>query len=265
MIQFCLKPDANKRATTKDILRHEWLAHGPVVSIRSNQRASIGLPETSTNLFSSNHSLADLELNTSSFYDNTRLRDNNSSIPKDPPTLRHRVSAIPIATRYLNPKNGNSIARRPVSLSLDDPSPTTSLTNSRPIPPSSASNKYVNDERKMSNEKSRYMSATSSDSTYLFPTENKSDHESMGPSVFTTTAIKFAPVPLRRRSSPASETTSYSNNSISNVNDALQSITEHHQRSSLTSADQTSSITTNLAKQNLLDDNNNFISLRIYD
>ncbi|CAF0872834.1 unnamed protein product [Didymodactylos carnosus] len=34
LIQFCLKPDASLRATTKDIMRHNWLCTGPLLSLR---------------------------------------------------------------------------------------------------------------------------------------------------------------------------------------------------------------------------------------
>ncbi|CAF4901896.1 unnamed protein product [Rotaria sp. Silwood1] len=138
LIQHCLKPDANNRATTKDILRHKWLAHGPILSIPYNSTTSSSLslidqktlnnydtnhlrspaqplsllssppppPSSSTiidNSISTANSLVELELHTSSFFDTTRLRD-NTSINKEQ-QRRNRASAIPISTRYLSSNN----------------------------------------------------------------------------------------------------------------------------------------------------------------
>ncbi|CAF0805894.1 unnamed protein product [Didymodactylos carnosus] len=36
LIQLCLMPDASLRATTKDIMRHNWFCTGPVLSLRSH-------------------------------------------------------------------------------------------------------------------------------------------------------------------------------------------------------------------------------------
>jgi len=145
LIQYCLKPDANSRATTKDILRHDWLVHGAVLCIRLNSTTSSSISNTdqqSTNDYDQIHlrttptiekslspsnSLVELELHTSSFFDTTRLRDKSSGNKEQ--QRRNRVSAIPISTRYLS-SNNNSKAnsssltrpayRRPVSLSFDD-------------------------------------------------------------------------------------------------------------------------------------------------
>jgi len=86
LIQYCLKPDANKRATTKDILRHDWLAHGPVLSIQLNSTPSSSISltdqQSSTdydkihlrtitpieNSLSPTNSLVELELHSSSFF-----------------------------------------------------------------------------------------------------------------------------------------------------------------------------------------------------
>jgi serine/threonine protein kinase len=76
LIQYCLKPDPNTRATTKDILRHDWLAHGPVLSIRLNSTTSSNESDKNRlqpNSLSPTNSLVELELHTSSFFDSTRL------------------------------------------------------------------------------------------------------------------------------------------------------------------------------------------------
>lgn len=139
-----MKPDPNKRATTKDILRHDWLAQGPVLSIRLNSATSSSLSLTDQqssndydqirlrtitpveNSLSPTSSLVELELHTSSFFDTARLRD-NSTVNKEQ-QRRNRVSAIPISTRYLSSNNiktnplllSRPTYRRPVSLSFDD-------------------------------------------------------------------------------------------------------------------------------------------------
>ncbi|CAF4200708.1 unnamed protein product, partial [Rotaria magnacalcarata] len=67
LIQYCLKPDANNRATTKDILRHKWLANGPVLSIQLRSAAAAAAASTP---FHSNNDQNSLNNN----YDKTRLR-----------------------------------------------------------------------------------------------------------------------------------------------------------------------------------------------
>jgi hypothetical protein len=147
-----LTPDANNRATTKDILRHDWLSHGPVLSLRLNSTPTppitsstfsladpqsqkdyekvhlrITTPPTTLNdkTLSPTNSLLELELHTSSFFDTAKLRDKNSSINKEQ-QRRNRASAIPDSTRYYTSNNSrpNSSThptyRRPLSLSLDD-------------------------------------------------------------------------------------------------------------------------------------------------
>jgi photosystem II cytochrome b559 subunit beta len=104
LIRYCLTPDANNRATTKDILRHDWLSHGPVLSLRLNSTPTppitsstfsladpqsqkdyekvhlrITTPPTTLNdkTLSPTNSLLELELHTSSFFDTAKLRDKN--------------------------------------------------------------------------------------------------------------------------------------------------------------------------------------------
>jgi hypothetical protein len=147
-----LTPDASNRATTKDILRHDWLAHGPVLSIKLNSTTAtppptssllslndqqshkdydkvqlrITTPTTLNNKSSSpTNSLVELELHSSSFFDTARLRDKPSSINKEQ-QRRNRASAIPDSTRYYTSNNSKtnsssrSASRRPLSLSLDE-------------------------------------------------------------------------------------------------------------------------------------------------
>ena len=145
-----MTPDASKRATTKDILRHEWLAHGPVLSLRLNSTtppitpSSLLLTDQQTQKdyenirlrtpttfndksVSPTNSLLELELHTSSFFDTAKLRDNHSSINREQ-QRRNRASAIPDATRYYASNNSKSNPssysnnRRPLSLSLDEQS-----------------------------------------------------------------------------------------------------------------------------------------------
>ena len=148
-----MTPDASKRATTKDILRHEWLAHGPVLSLQLNSTTTTTPPITPSSLVltdqqaqkdyetvrlrtpttineqsaSPTNSLLELELHTSSFFDTAKLRENHSSINKEQ-QRRNRASAIPDATRYYASNNSKSNSssqsanRRPLSLSLDDQS-----------------------------------------------------------------------------------------------------------------------------------------------
>jgi hypothetical protein len=139
-----LTPDANNRATTKDILRHDWLAHGPVLSLRLNSTAttssSLSLTEQQSHKdyekvhlrttpttplndtsLSPTNSLVELELHTSAFFDTARLRNHHSSINKEQ-QKRNRASAIPDSKRYSTSHNSSShpTQRRPLSLSLDD-------------------------------------------------------------------------------------------------------------------------------------------------
>jgi hypothetical protein len=136
------------------MLRHDWLAHGPTLSVRLNSTTTtatsssvsladqqghndyekVRLRTTPTKIhdksLSPTNSLVELELHTSSFFDTARLRNNtnnnNSSNTKEQ-QRRNRASAIPDSTRY-NPSNNtktNSSSsrppnRRPLSLSLDD-------------------------------------------------------------------------------------------------------------------------------------------------
>ena len=131
LIQYCLKPDPNNRATTKDILRHDWLAHGPVLSIRFE----------SYNNYHHHFQLTDQQ--SPNDYDNTRIHKQQQQqlkilyhqqihllnlnfiqvhfliqldyvrIPlgNKEQQRRNRVSAIPISTRYLSSNNtkANSI------------------------------------------------------------------------------------------------------------------------------------------------------------
>jgi hypothetical protein len=62
-----LTPDASNRATTKDILRHDWLAHGPVLSLRLNSTTPPPPPISSSSL-----SLADQQPQKD--YEKVRLR-----------------------------------------------------------------------------------------------------------------------------------------------------------------------------------------------
>ncbi len=149
LIRYCLSPNASNRATTKDMLRHDWLAHGPTLSVRLNSTTTtatsssvsladqqghndyekVRLRTTPTKIhdksLSPTNSLVELELHTSSFFDTARLRNNNnnnSSITKEQ-QRRNRASAIPDSTRYNpsnNTKTNSSTSRRPLSLSLDD-------------------------------------------------------------------------------------------------------------------------------------------------
>jgi len=202
LIQCCLKPDANTRATTKDILRHDWLAHGPVLALRSHS-GSTTIGPLSSQLFSKSpspsNSLTELELHTSSFFERAPPTTHRDSSNNKEQQQRHRLSAIPVSTRYLSSKNPSEFFRRPVSLSLDEP--TTDEQSSR-------STINANHER--------------------YP------RYTLAPSVFTTSSIKFAPVP-RRHLSPTRN------------------------------ANEPTSPPSDLTKSTLLDDNNNLISLRIYD
>lgn len=325
LIQSCLKPDANNRATTKDILRHDWLAHGPVLSIRLNSTtttipttttttsSSSSLlsfpseqPSTSTtndyenvrlrnitpveNSFSPSNSLAELELRTSAFFDSTRLRD--SSVGNKEQQRRNRVSAIPISTRYLSSNNIKSNApsfsssssssrptyRRPVSLSLDEPQsinePTQkqSITFRRTVSPSSltittpTSTPYASHDRFHSTNRSsesttsRYLSADldtklkdlKCKEIYKYTPPNTAGT----PSMFTTSAIKFAPVPTRRLSPTYDQETT--NSARDNSINPAATTTTNPRHSLITSLELPTTY-----RSRLLDDNNNLVSLKV--
>lgn len=275
------------------MLRHDWLVHG---SARSNSAATSRLlndyqcsrlPTASKPVedsLSPSNSLVELEMHTSSFFDTARLRDNPSNSREQP--SRHRASAIPISTRYLpanNPKvnllTSRPSYRRPMSLALDDPPSTGSV---KPLT-------YASNDRYQSPSMHRYTLATASESTtvppYLLsydlkrqpsPTTVSSSNDlslvsphPIGPSVFTTSAIKFAPAPMRRFSPPRDQASRLVHSSLSNIDDSIKpassATNDQHRRSLFTSTDMSSAAATSLAKQRLLDDNNNFIALRIYD
>ncbi|UJR10177.1 hypothetical protein I4U23_014392 [Adineta vaga] len=344
LIQYCLKADANTRATTKDILHHDWLVHGPVLSVRLNSTAptattlsllSHTIPDQKTNndydkirlrpkstiekSLSPTNSLVELELHTSSFFDTARLRD-KTSVNKDQ-QRRNRVSAIPIPTRYLTSNNNKTISssltrpvqRRPVSLTLDDQHSTddTSTIHSinsrrsrRAASPTSTTKKSTtitsgNPDRFQTQ---RYTLPASTDtSRYRFSSELDSalnDLKSTGiyrytppkkpvaPSVFTTSTIKFAPAPLRRMS-PFKDQEDCSSSSTAQLLNTLTSNPSCHIDDSINHASSSSTTTTtnnnnnnnrhsfltsfelptkyNADKNHLLDDNNNFVSLKVYD
>ncbi|CAF1685057.1 unnamed protein product, partial [Adineta ricciae] len=324
LIQYCLKPDANTRATTKDILRHDWLAHGPVLSIRlstTTTSASQSIPDqpkttdydkirlrpksTIEKSLSPTNSLVELELHTSSFFDTARLRD-KTSVNKDQ-QRRNRVSAIPIPTRYLSSNNNKTISssltrpvqRRPVSLTLDDQHSTDdtstihSITSrrSRQVGSPTTTTSGTTDQF----QPQQYsIPAPSDTSRYRFSTELDSalndlkatagiykyapPKKSVAPSVFTTSTIKFAPAPLRRMnplkdqedsSSPSTAqllNTLTSNSSChvdDSINHATSTTNNNNRHSFLTSFELPTKY--NPDKNHLLDDNNNFVSLKVYD
>ena len=290
-----MKPDANNRATTKDILRHEWLAHGPVLSIRLNPTttttsSSLSLTEPPTTDYdqlhlrtitpvetslSPNNSLVELELHTSSFFDTTRLRD-PAAINKEQ-QRRNRVSAIPISTRYLSSNNiktnlpsSRPTYRRPVSLSLEEPTTQKQAIATRHAQPTvSPTSTYGNNDRYHSPH--QYTLALSPESTTTTPRYAlSSDFDStfkdlkckeiykytpptatnVAPSVFTTSGIKFAPVPTRRRSPSRDQDTN------SARDDSINSASTKH--SLLTPLELPSAY-----KHRLFDDNNNLLSLKV--
>ncbi|CAF0806377.1 unnamed protein product [Rotaria sordida] len=367
LIRYCLTPDANNRATTKDILRHEWLANGPVLSLKLNSITPTSIPLTDqqsykdydkiplrTNLpttyneksVSPTSSLVDLELHTSSFFDTTKIHDNNllkTTEQQQQSQRRNRASVASDSTRYYSSTSRPS-DRRPLSLSLDDQypnnpidyhftstseKPSLLLTQPQPyirrsrrtVSPTSTktTSSYGNNDRMSSSPISyRYSLATSSDikkppspiSPSIYPDSYDCDTTlrdfkrkpifkytppiisstndlnvvpslsnsttPVAPSVFTTSAIKFAPAPIRRMSptndqenninSSLLSTARYLNNTISNpssnIDDSINTATtNHNNRHALL----TSYETNNLRKSRLLDDNNNLISLRVHD
>ena len=333
LIQSCLKPDANNRATTKDILHHDWLVHGPVLSIRLNsiptsttatsssssilsfpseqqQQQQQQAPISSANDYenvrlrnitpvknslSPSNSLAELELQTSAFFDSTRLREN--SIGTKEQQRRNRVSAIPISTRYLSSNNikSNNAAlsrptyRRPVSLSLDDPQPLQQDTSQKQsvtfrrtgspsaltiTTPTYASNDRFHSSNRYtftrSPESTTASTTTTTPSRYLssdFDTTLKdikckeiykytAPTTAVAPSMFTTSAIKFAPVPSRRLSPTRDEesTNSARDNSIN----PASTTTTNPRHSLITSLE-----LPNTYRSRFLDDNNNLVSLKV--
>jgi serine/threonine protein kinase len=299
LIQYCLKPDANNRATTKDILRHDWLMHGPILSIQFNSTtsSSVSLMDQQSsndydkirfrtppveNSLSPTNSLVELELHTSSFFDTTRLRENSSKNKEQ--QRRNRVSSIPISTRYLSSNNiktnssllSRPIYRRPVSLSLDDQqtSKTQSINTRRTVSPIT----YGNNDRFQSPQTThRYTLAISPESTttttpssYLASSELDSALKDLkskeiykytpasttvAPSVFTTSAIKFAPAPTRRMSPLKDQ----ENNTYSHNDDSINTASNTNRHSLLTSLELPT------YKNRLLDDNNNLVSLKVYE
>ncbi|CAF3815713.1 unnamed protein product [Adineta steineri] len=339
LIQYCLKPDANTRATTKDILRHDWLVHGPVLSVRLNSTTtSLSLPITDQQItndydkirlrsmpivektLSPTNSLVELELHTSSFFDTARLRDKTSGNKEQ--QRRNRVSAIPIPTRYLSSNNNNNTKinsssltrppnRRPVSLTFDDQfsnddastlqsinirhsrraiSPTSTKTT--PLTPTSTTTTTSGSTDRFHTQ--RYtLPASSNSSRHRFSTDLDSalnDFKSRGtykytppkksvaPTVFTTSTIKFAPAPIRRMSPlrdqedcSSSHTAQLLNTLTSNpschiedsINHATTSTNNNNRHSFLTSFELPTKY--NPDKNHLLDDNNNLVSLKVYD
>jgi hypothetical protein len=322
-----LKPDANNRATTKDILRHDWLAHGPVLSIRLNSTTSssalsltdhqsstdydkIRLRTITTppieNSISPTNSLVELELHTSSFFDTTRLRENSSGNKEQ--QRRYRASAIPISTRYLSSNNiktnsslsSRPIYRRPVSLSLDDqqtsqiqsintqhsrgtisPSTTTTCGNSDRFQSPQATHRYT----LAISPESTSSTTTTTPSNYLVSSDLDSalkdlkykeiykytpPSTAVAPSVFTTSAIKFAPAPTRRISPLTDQensstrllnnTSSHNNDSINTASATTTTNNNNNNRHSLLTSFELSTY-----KNRLIDDNNNLVPLKVYE
>ena len=130
------------------MLRHDWLAHGPVLSLRLNSKTTSSLSlvdppshndydkvhlrtptstKTTEKSASPANSLVELELHTSSFFDTARLRQPNPSVNKEQ-QRRHRSSAIADTAHYYSSNNGKLSSstpsrpaqRRPLSLSLEN-------------------------------------------------------------------------------------------------------------------------------------------------
>lgn len=260
-----MKPDANTRATTKDILRHDWLANGPILSIsrlsstandcETVQLRTITPVETPS---STNNSLVELELHSSSFYDTNRLRDHSidSSEQQQQQQQRrqhHRASAIPISVRYLSTNPSLTSARptyhrRPVSLALDDQRTTTDRFSLTLTPSDSTPT-------------ARFPLASDYDLTSEETPKSSPPSTKLTPSVFTTSAIKFAPVPSIQRFHQTQDQENSSarleTNSDKSTNIASNSTNRH---SLLTSLELPSTYI-----NRLLDDNNNLLSLKVYE
>ena len=321
--------------------------------------------KTNDKTLSPSNSLVQLELQTSSFFDTARLRENKPSINKDQ-QRRHRSSAVPESTRYYSSNNAKTnpstssrpAHRRPLSLSLENqhsPSPidyhfasTSEPSSEAPLSSSTAPtftrrarrtvspsanrthSAYVTNEQwnpsqasyrhrlSTSPESSRKGTSTSSPSRYvvsydfdptLRDTKRKpvykyasamvpaatdlnvvpnlsSSTTPVAPSVFTTSAIKFAPAPARR-TSPFKDTETKLNptlistarlfnsaptNPPPNTDDSINkaaatppsSSTTNNHRPLLTSLESPIKLPNN-RKSRLLDDNNNLISLKVHD
>ena len=132
------------------MLRHNWLANGPVLSLRLNSNGSSSLSladqqahadydkgqsrtsttptsaKTTEKSTSPTNSLVELELHTSSFFDTARLREQKPSANREQ-QRRHRASAIADTARYYSSNNSKAnpsipsrpAQRRPLSLSLE--------------------------------------------------------------------------------------------------------------------------------------------------
>lgn len=229
LIQSCLKPDASSRSTTKDILRHKWLTHGPVLSVRLNSTTSSSTPLTEQQQ-SKNHeknhiratsvgksvsptnSLVELELHTSAFFDTTRLRDNSSANKEH--QRRNRASAIPISTRYLSSHKtkpdssslSRPVYRRPVSLTLDDQLPSSetipiqsfnnrnSQESSSPTSTATSATTYDNNDRYQSSQIiNQFNLPISSESTTITPSscQNPTDLDSKFKDLKCKTIYKY--------------------------------------------------------------------------
>ena len=352
LIRYCLKPDANSRATTKDMLHHNWLINGPVLSLQLNLSAlsclslndrqlsngydgnrRLRTTTTTESLTAPTNSLVELELHTSSFFDATRLRNNSLLNKKE--QQRHRISAIPISTRYLSLNNTKTdstslsrpTCRRPVSLSFDDQCLSNETTQIRSVnnqcsrqtvSPSSTTIKAYDNNNQFSSSQTtcqstfpaasettttittaplHYVVSYDSDSTVNnLKLKEACKHSSLstkeldmmphvlnstttvGPTVFTTSTIRFAPAPTRRINSFRNQENSSSasaarllNNTISNqssrINDSINIISTNNNDnrcSLLTTLELPTSYNTH-NKNSFLDNNNNLVPLKVYE
>jgi hypothetical protein len=228
--------------------------------------------------------LVELELHTSSFFDTTRLRDTTTANKEQ--QRRNRVSAIPISTRYLSTNNiktnlssSRPTYRRPVSLSLDDQtSQKQSIAtrhSQRTVSPTTTTT-YGSSDRfhsphqytlALSPESTTTTTTTSSPRYLLSPDFDSTLKDlkckeiykytppttAVAPSIFTTSAIKFAPVPTRRISPSRDQDTNSGRDD--SINPASTTTTKH---SLLTSLELPTAY-----KHRLLDDNNNLVSLKV--
>jgi len=214
------------------------------------------------------------------FFDTARLRDKPSTINKEQ-QRRNRVSAIPISTRYLssnNIKTNSSLLssrptyRRPVSLFVDDQYSTnqTSQTrhSQRTASPPSSTHRYTlaisPESTTTTSTPSRYLISSDLDST-LKDLKCKEIYKytrpstTVAPSVFTTSAIKFAPAPTRRMS-PSRDQENSSTRLDDNINTTTNNNNNNRHSSLLTSLELPTTY-----KSRLLDDNNNLVSLKVYE